>query len=168
MMEWFVVHTQPARETMAVRHLQEQGFEVYMPRFKKTRRHGRKVEEVLAPLFPRYLFVGMDIKTARWRRINGTRGVSYILTHENDRPAHIAAELIDALKARETEEGLIPHTQSVPFIKGDSVVITEGVLKDQTVTFEGLDDKGRVHLLLKLLGKEVTITLPTYVVDKAA
>ena len=168
MISWFVVHTQPSRESVAVAHLQEQGFEVYLPRFKKIRRHARKVDEVLYPLFPRYLFVGMDPETARWRSINGTRGVSYLLTNESDRPAQIPSSVIEALKAQENAEGLVDAGSLASFMKGDTVLITDGVLKDQTAIFDALDDKGRVRLLLSLLGRDVTITLPTYAVDVAA
>ena len=86
MINWFVAHTHPLKEIIAQQHLLEQGFEVYLPRFKKIRRHARKVEEVLVPLFPRYIFIGMNMEVARWRSVNGTRGVSYLLTNY-DRPA---------------------------------------------------------------------------------
>ena len=52
-MRWFVVYTQPLKETVAKQHLEEQGYDVYLPMFKKTRRHARRIDEVLQPLFPR-------------------------------------------------------------------------------------------------------------------
>ena len=58
---WCVARTQLLKELVAKQHLTEQGYEVYLPRFKKICRHARKVEEKLVPLFPRYVFVGKDI-----------------------------------------------------------------------------------------------------------
>ena len=63
MITWCVAHTQPFKEVVAKQHLLGQGYKVYLPQFKKIRRHARKVEEVLSPLFPRYIFVGMDSNT---------------------------------------------------------------------------------------------------------
>ena len=49
---WYVVRTQPHAESKASAHLGRQGFETYLPRYLKKRRHARRVETVQAPLFP--------------------------------------------------------------------------------------------------------------------
>lgn len=166
MINWFVVHTQPLKENIAKQHLLEQGFEVYFPRFKKIRRHARKVDEVLAPLFPRYLFIGMDLEVSRWRSVNGTRGVSYLLTN-NNQPAMVANEIINDLKKQENEYGLVPATSLILFAKGDKVRILEGAFKNQIAVFENLDAKERIQLLLNFLGRETKISLPYYAVEAA-
>ncbi len=166
MKQWFVVHTQPGKELMAEKHLAEQGFEAYLPRFKKTRRHARKVEEVSAPLFPRYLFVGIDLEVDQWRKIQGTRGVSYLLVADG-RPAPISSSIIDALMGQEDGEGLVSINSMVLFAKGDKLRILEGAFKDCTAVFEKMDDKQRVQLLLNCLGREVNVYLPSYAVEAA-
>ena len=57
---WYVVRTQPHSENKASAHLGRQGFETYLPRYLKRRRHARRVETVQAALFPCYLFVAID------------------------------------------------------------------------------------------------------------
>jgi len=166
MISWFVAHTQPLKEQTAEIHLLRQGFEVYLPRFKKIRRHARKVDEVIVPLFPRYLFVGMDIEAARWRSINGTQGVSYLLMNQ-DSPAVVPTYVIDALKTQENTEGLLPVGSLITFVKGDKVRILEGSFKDQTAIFEQLNDKSRIQLLLNFLGREIQVDLPIYAVEAA-
>jgi transcriptional antiterminator RfaH len=166
MINWFAVHTQPLREQVAKQHLLEQGFEVYLPKFKKVRRHARKVEEVLAPLFPRYLFIGMDLETSRWRSVNGTRGVSYLLTN-NDRPLAVPSKIIEGLKTQESEDGLVPIASLLLFTKGEKVRILDGAFKDQIAVFENMDNKERVQLLLNFLGRETKISLPHYEVEAA-
>ena len=59
---WYVVQSQPNAELKAVAHLNRQGFATYLPRYLKRRRHARRVEIIAAPLFPRYLFVSIDLK----------------------------------------------------------------------------------------------------------
>ena len=166
MISWFVAHTQPLKEQKAEQHLLEQGFEVYLPRFKKIRRHARKVQEVVAPLFPRYLFVGMDLEAARWRSVNGTQGVSYLLMNQ-DRPAQVPNSIIDALKTQENAEGILSVGSLIAFSMGDKVRILEGTFKDHTAIFEKLDDKQRVHLLLAFMGRELKFSLPIYAVEAA-
>ena len=56
-LKWFVVHCYPNKESIAELNLQNQGFDTYIPRYKKLRRHARRVDTVFAPLFPRYFFV---------------------------------------------------------------------------------------------------------------
>lgn len=166
MKQWFVVHTQACKEAVAKHHLLNQGFDVYMPRFKKTRRHARKVEEVLAPLFPRYLFVGIDLSASGWRSIQGTRGVSYLLVM-NNRPVVVSSRIIQCLKDQETAEGFVPLESMALFAKGEKVRVLEGAFKDYFAIFEKMDDKQRVQLLLTCLGREVTISLPSYAVEAA-
>ena len=166
MKSWFALYTQPSKELLAQRHLQEQGFDVYLPRFKKIRRHARKTETILAPLFPRYLFVGIDLEHDRWRSINGTRGVSYLLTN-GDQPISIPLSIIEKLKKQEDSEGALPITSLITFLKGDSVRIIEGAFENQIALFEKLDDKQRVQLLLNLLGQTVKVTLPSHEIEAA-
>ena len=81
MYRWFVVRTHPNGEFKALSHILRQGFDAYLPRYLKRRRHARKTDTVQSPLFPGYLFVGMDPETARWRALNSTVGVSELICH---------------------------------------------------------------------------------------
>jgi transcriptional antiterminator RfaH len=166
MINWFVAHTHPLKEIIAQQHLLEQGFEVYLPRFKKIRKHARKVEEVLAPLFPRYIFIGMDIEVARWRSVNGTRGISYLLTND-DHPAVVPSYVIENLKAHEIAYGIVPVNSLMAFTKGDKVRVLDGAFQDQVATFQMLDDKKRVQLLLSFMGREMEISLPIFALEAA-
>jgi len=62
---WYVAQTQPQAEFRAVANLERQGFETYLPRYLKRRRHARRIETIKAPLFPRYVFVRVDIASQR-------------------------------------------------------------------------------------------------------
>jgi transcriptional antiterminator RfaH len=167
MITWCVAHTQPLKELVAQQHLLDQGYAVYMPRFKKTVRHARKVEEKLVPLFPRYIFVGMDLDVAGWRSVTGTRGVSHLLMSNDLNPAKVPTRIIDDLRAGEIGDGIVPVASLVNFVKGEKVRIVEGVFADQMAIFESMDDKSRVQLLLTFMGREMKMTLPTYAVEAA-
>lgn len=164
-MRWFVVYTQPLKETVAKQHLEEQGYDVYLPMFKKTRRHARRIDEVLQPLFPRYLFVGLDLKIDAWRAVNGTRGVAYLLLNDGH-PLGISTSIIEELKILENN-GVVPIECVSAFTKGENLRVVDGVFKDQVAVFQMMGDKQRVQLLLNFLGRDTRITVPVYAVEAA-
>jgi transcriptional antiterminator RfaH len=71
---WYLIHSHPHAEGKASEHLRRQGFETYLPRYLKQRRHARRIEKVSAPLFPSYLFAAVDTASQRWLAIDSTIG----------------------------------------------------------------------------------------------
>jgi transcriptional antiterminator RfaH len=166
MKKWYVVHSQPSKENLAQKHLCEQGFEAYLPQYKKTRRHARRVEEILSPLFPRYLFVELDLDMDQWRCVNGTRGVLCLLTN-NGRPASVPNHIIEELKNRADEDGIVPIETICLFSKGDTIRIKQGPFEGHLGTVDMLDDKRRVMLLLSFLSRKSKVSMPIEAVEAA-
>ena len=159
MRQWFVVRTKTGQEDRAVWHLHNQGFEVYLPKYRKVVRHARRTKTVLRPLFPGYIFVKMDTKTQRWRSINGTVGVLELVQF-GSYPHSIDEALVNAIQSREDEDGVIVIlTQGLE--KGDVIRIGEGPLAEHTALIEEVCDERRVILLLDLMGREVRVHAPT-------
>lgn len=156
--KWYVVQTQMHSERKAEEHLSRQGFEVYLPKYSKKRRHARKTEMVIRPLFPRYLFVALDLARDRWRVVQSTVGVSSLVFF-GDKPAPIAHNIISEIREQEDEKGLV-RLQCPAFESGQRVRILEGVFQDTVGTFQQDADKSRVAVLLKLLGREVLTKVP--------
>jgi transcriptional antiterminator RfaH len=163
---WYVVHAQPNAEAKAVRHLENQGFRPYLPRRLKRRRHARRVEHVAAPLFPRYLFVRLDLDRERWRAIRSTVGVADLVCR-GDGPAPVPDGIVEAIRAREDERGLVLLREAPSFHKGDAVTIAEGALEGCAGLFEGASDQERVVVLLNLLGRQVEVRVPAEALDTA-
>jgi transcriptional antiterminator RfaH len=156
---WFVVQAQPNAEHKAVAHLNRQGFTTYLPRYLKRRRHARRVDMVAAPLFPRYLFVSIDLSVQRWRSIFSTVGVSRIVCN-GETPTAVSNQVIDSLRARE-HDGLVKLDLRPSFRIGDKVRLLDGAFADCLGLYEGLKDGDRVALLLDLLGRKVRVTVDT-------
>ncbi len=76
---WLVAHSLPRRETMARDQLRAQGFRALSPLCERTVRHTRKLRWVIAPLFPRDLFVVPGLDRNRWRAVNGTLGIAGLI-----------------------------------------------------------------------------------------
>lgn len=164
--EWFVLQTHVNSEAKAARNLLRQGFEVYLPRYLKRRSHARKTENVPAPLFPRYMFVKIDRAVQRWRPIQSTFGVSHMVLNGAE-PAHVPAEVIDWLKAREDEHGMISMDRRVRFAIGDTVRVLAGAFADSLGLFEGTSDRDRVAILLDFLGRKVRVSLDAELIAAA-
>lgn len=156
--QWYVVQSQPNAEQKALAHLNRQGFGTYMPRYLKRRRHARRVDIVAAPLFPRYLFVSIDLSAQRWRSIFSTVGVSQLVCNSGA-PAAISNQVIAALKAREGADGCIHLDNRPNFRVGDKVRVVEGAFLDCLGLYEGMKDSDRVAILLDLLGRKVRVTV---------
>lgn len=163
---WYVVRTQINAEAKAARNLLRQGFDVYLPHYLKQRSHARKIEKVPSPLFPRYMFVQIDMATQRWRSIQSTFGVSHLVLNGSD-PARVALEVINSLKAREDNGGYVKLDQRPKFALGDKVRVLAGVFADNLGLFDGMTDRDRVAILLDLLGRKVRVSLEADLVTNA-
>ncbi len=155
---WYAVQCLSHREAVASAHLQNQNFPVFLPRRQKTRRHARKIDVVLAPFFPGYLFVQLDLKRDQWRSVNGTYGVSRLVM-QGDVPASAPPGVVEALRDACDENGILrlPDDQLTP---GQSVRILTGAFADFVGEIDRLDDAGRVRVLLDIMGGGVPVVLP--------
>jgi len=163
---WYVVQTQVNGEAKAAQNLLRQGYAIYLPRYLKRRRHARKVDFTAKPLFPRYMFVAIDIASQRWRSIQSTFGVSRLVTNGDD-PATVPEGVVDALKAREDDKGFIQLDSKPAFAPGDKVRVLAGAFMDSAGLFNGLADHDRVSILLDMLGRKVRVLLDANMVAAA-
>ena len=143
---------------MASEHLRRQGFSVFAPTIVRTVRHARQFRTKLTPLFPGYLFVSIDPAEARWRSINGTRGVRAIVA-AGDRPIPVPDMVVASLR-QGTSEGK-------PLQLGTSVEIVSGPFSGLFAQIERLDGRSRVAVLMQLIGGPVSVSLPRETVRAA-
>ncbi len=153
---WYVIETHAHAEDRAAINLRRQGFDIYLPRYRKRRSHARRIEMVAAPVFPRYIFVAIDVAAQQWRVIQSTFGVKNLVSNGGV-PASIQDEIIDSLKGREDGQGLIDLETRPRFAHGDEVRILEGAFGACLGLFEGLADNDRVAVLLDILGRKVRL-----------
>jgi len=163
---WYVVQTQVNGEAKAAQNLLRQGYEIYLPRYLKRRRHARKVDFVAKPLFPRYVFVAIDIATQRWRSIQSTQGVSRLVCN-GEEPAAVPDGVLGALRAREDARGFVSTEAGPGFALGDKVRVLAGAFMDSAGLFDGMGDHDRVAILLDMLGRKVRVHLDVDLVAAA-
>ena len=164
-LDWYLVHTRPRQEEVACEHLERQGYGVYLPRLQLPRRRRGRWHDVVEPLFPRYLFAGMQPGEQSLHPIRSTRGVS-ALVRGGDAYAPVLPTLLKELRAREDAAGL--HQLRPDGLKqGDSVQIVAGPFAGLDAVFHSRQGPDRVRVLLTLIGTSAPTTLPAGLVIPA-
>jgi len=154
---WAAVNTQPHREQVAHANLERQGFVAYCPVVRRRRSHARRVDEVLRPLFPGYLFVNVSLEREFWRPILSTHGVRTLVRCGDDQPSPADARFIAALKAREVDGAIV--RPPVPYQVGQQVRVVAGAFDGIVATILDLAEKDRLTVLLDLLGGPIKVRL---------
>ena len=162
---WYLVYTLPRREIQASLHLGAQGFRTHLPQHTKTVRHARQLRTVRAPLFPRYLFVVLDVGRDRWLSVRSTLGVSALFTCD-DRPVPVPVGIVETLIRNMNEDNLTLCDAGLR--EGQRIRIQSGPFADFVGTLERLDEMGRVRVLLNMMVSAVPITLPRSALAPAA
>ena len=153
---WFVAHTLPRLESTAEFQLQRQGFHTYLPWMKKTVRHARKITNVRAPAFSRYIFVRLDLDQDRWRSINGTIGVSSLVM-ANTMPLAVPAGVVENLITYTDELGNLSFDRDLK--PGQKVRLISGPFAEAIVRLQILDGNGRARVLLEIMNSEISVRL---------
>jgi transcriptional antiterminator RfaH len=154
---WHVVQSKPKQEERVAVQLREQGgLDVYAPRIEvfAQRKAGRTT--VVKPLFPNYLFARIAVPE-EWKMVTYTRGVARLIGDWRQ-PCWIDDAVIDAIRGREGERDRL--IQYYRFSPQESVYVRSGPLKDLYGIFERyVDEKGRVRILLSLIGYQASVEL---------
>jgi len=150
---WRLVRTQPQRELTAEAHLGRQGFQVFLPKTLKTVRHARRIRSQVAAFFPGYLFIAIDPDVDRWRSVNGTLGVSYLVMR-GEVPAVVPFGVVEDLIACGGRLGL--HSPPPPQ-PGATVRILNGPFSERIALVQRLDANGRVRLLLDIVAGKIVV-----------
>ncbi len=157
-MTWLVVHTRPRQEAVAAENLGRQGFEVFYPRLRQRKRVGTRWEWVTGPLFPRYLFINVDIGNQGTAAIRSTRGVLELVRVGNA-PAVVPAEVVGYLISRQDPELAAENDDSWPHKPGDRVEIASGPFAGFSGIYRVADGAQRVTLLVEILGRKTGVVV---------
>jgi transcription antitermination factor NusG len=155
----------PHRENQAQFNLHRLGFRSFLPRLRRTVRHARRSLETLQPLFPGYIFIIIDLSKHRWRSVNGTFGIaSLIMGAEQPRP--VPPGVVEALIVSYASCGALRLDDGLEI--GQKVRILSGPFNETLCRLAHLDDRGRVRVLLEIMGMEVVAQLERSAIAPAA
>lgn len=158
MQKWYAVVAKPRQERVADENLQRQEFETYLPLIQLQKRRRGKWEEVIEPLFPRYLFVHVDPDVVSVGPIRSTKGVAGLVRFGMEiKP--VPDEVMDfLLRTRDPETGIHLPDQS-GFKENDPVTVVDGPFAGLRGIFQKTRGEDRVMVLLEFLGRTNVVTL---------
>ena len=158
MKHWYTIYTKSRQEVNAAENLHRQAFEVYLPNTQQCQRYRGQWREKIEPLFPRYLFIRLNLGEDNIAPIRSTYGVSKLVSFAGQ-PAMVPDPFIDALTQRSDPDTGLLHPEKDPFETGATVTIMDGPLHGLEAIFKVHDGEQRSIILLELLGKIQQISI---------
>lgn len=163
---WIVVHTHANSESNAVENLQRQGYRCYCPKVVKIRRHARRVDRVLRPLFPGYVFVQYDNRRQALRPVSYSRGVKAIVRFGAELGV-LSSEFVDALRRSEAHGELAIPPARERFDIGQEVKLAGTPFEDLIGTIVSIDERERIWVVLDAMSRQVKARVPASEVSAA-
>ena len=157
MRHWYLVHSKPRRERAALANLERQGYRAYLPLMRSRRRIAGRYQSRVEAMFPRYLFLDLDDTVDDWGPIRSTVGVSQLVRF-GPRAARVPDALVQALKAREDEDGV----QVLPrrgLKAGERVRIVEGPMAGYEAVYQARSGQARVIVLLEIAARTAAVSV---------
>lgn len=158
--EWYVLQAKPRQETRVVRHLARSAIPTFLPFVEVGRRHAAGSAKYLEPLFPGYVFVALPPlghAPADWSAVNWTPGVLRVLA-VGATPVSVPRNFIARIEERIADCGFVRLPSK--FANGMKVRVRGGSFDGVEAVFDqSLSRRGRVRVLLQLLGQPAPVEL---------
>ncbi len=165
--KWYLIMTKPHKDSYAEKQLNNQGYITYRPLITKEKKIKSRIKKIEESLFPRYLFVQLEMGVDDWSSIRSTRGVLNIVSFGN-KPTEVPDKVITILKKNEainTESAI----QLDSFKYGEKVTIECGPFAGLEALFDRYKQGSeRVIVLLSILNNIASLNLPANEVKKVA
>ena len=146
-LSWLLVATKRRSEFVARQHLERQGFEVCLPQITLRKRKQGKWQQVTEPMFPGYVFVGLEMDKKSIAPIRSTRGCSCVVTFGGEvRP------LPRTLVGQFQPFNDAPFDGSSDLQVGQKVLIQAGAFKGLEAVFDKSCGQDRAQVLVTVLG----------------
>jgi transcriptional antiterminator RfaH len=154
---WYVIHTKPRQEQRALKNLQQQGYQCYLPMMAIEKLSRERVSVIEEPLFPRYLFICLDLGRhgQNWSPIRSTWGVSGLVAF-GSAPAMVDGRIIDFLRLQE------PSLTKEPvrlFYQGESLLVVDGPFAGLEAIYQMASGENRASVLIELMGKSAQMQI---------
>lgn len=159
--KWYIVHTYSGYEnkvasnlekTIENRGLEDLIQEVIVPTETVTELRDNKKRTVERKIFPGYVIVKMILTDETWYVVRNIRGCTGFVG-PSSKPVPLTDEEVRRF-------GIGRSSVEVPYKIGDTVIITEGPLEDNTGTVEAIDiEDNYVRVLVNMFGRSTPVEL---------
>jgi transcriptional antiterminator RfaH len=160
---WYLAYTKPKQEAVAHFNLEQQGFNVYFPLYKKFKRTELGPTPIYDPMFPRYLFFRPNAAGQSLSPIHSTRGVT-CLVRFGSQPATVADSLVQRIQLEEQARNAMTFQETNVLREGQQVQLKHTALGDIYGLVQSVSSK-RVAVLLEILGRPAVVKVEHFQVE---
>ncbi|MEW6996629.1 transcription/translation regulatory transformer protein RfaH [Colwelliaceae bacterium BS250] len=162
---WFLLTSKPREEQRAFDNLNNQGFDVFLPKVAKVKKRQGVKSVSLEPLFPNYLFINLDQSEANFNAIRSTRGVgSFVRFGLNH--AILNESLVEQIRQNIEGSDNKSLNDLLTYQQGEKVQVTQGPFKGLDAIYKNKDGLERCILLIKMLGQENEVAVEHQAIEK--
>jgi len=162
---WYVIHTYSGYEEAVARNLkqrmesmsmQDQIFDVRVPKEKKIRIKGGKRVEEDVKIYPGYVLVDMIVNDESWYVVRNTPRVTGFVG-SGTQPIPMTDEEAETLFSRMDSD---TATHAIDLQLDDAVMITDGPFKELEGKVGDIDEsRGKVKVMVPMFGRETPVEL---------
>jgi transcriptional antiterminator RfaH len=161
---WHVLQLKPNGLKIAEVNLARQGYATLMPMREMSQHSSHRLHSTKRPLFPGYLFFGLDVGQINWRAVANTRGVARVVTGIAGEPARLPDGIAQSLALATNDDGMLKNMTD--YQAGDSVGVINGPFSGWLAKVIASDEAGRLQLLVDVMGREAQVIIAGEHVEK--
>jgi len=161
--DWYVAYTKPKSESMAKVNLVQQGFEVYLPLFKKFKKTEQGAVAQFEPMFPRYLFFRCSELQQSLSTVRSTKGVNHLVRFGFE-PARLQDAMVALIRDMESSRNEITISQASSFRAGQSVRLKHTALGNVEGLIHSVGTQ-RIAVLLEILGRPTVVQVEHHQIE---
>jgi transcription antitermination factor NusG len=156
---WYALHVKPRFEKYVQTHLQDKGYEVFLPTYTSRRQWSDRVKSISLPLFPGYIFCRFQIQSRF--PVLVTPGVNFIVGIGKS-PVPVDDKEIRAIR-QVVDSGIL--AQPCAYLgEGESVRVEDGPLQGLVGTVVRTKGVDRLVISVTLLMRSLSVELDRYAV----
>jgi transcriptional antiterminator RfaH len=160
---WYLAYTKPRQETVAHSNLEQQGFETYLPLFKKFKKTEQGSVALFEPMFPRYILFRPGRSGQSISAVRSTKGVTSIVRFGFE-PALLHDDVVQRIRLMEQ----LRHQATIEEINqlkvGQKVRLKHTALGAIEGLVHNVSSK-RVAVLLEILGRPTVVQVDHHQVE---
>lgn len=154
---WFLVYTRPALESVALQNLQQQGFEAYLPLYKRLKKAEAGMTVVFESMFPRYVFFRPSHAAQSIAPARSTRGVARLVSFGYE-PATMSPDVLRAIQQIERERSAADAAELSSLRPGHRVRFCNPAFQGLQGLVKAVSSR-RVEVLMELMGRQQLISV---------
>jgi len=154
---WLLAYTRPRLETVALLNLQQQGFDAYLPLYKRLKKSDAGMQVIFEPMFARYVFFRAAHPTQSIAPVRSTRGVAQIVSFGHEM-ATIRSDSLDAIRQLEQERNAVEAADLSSLRPGHVVRFRNTALSGLEGLVKSVSSH-RVAVLLEFMGRQQMVSV---------